>query len=386
MSHAPRTAIIVSNFIVPGETFVNYHVAHLFGGNTVVVTHKSRKAWEGPRPVLAMDQIRPTALDRLCAPIAFVANHLRYGLGKIYAGAQRRALIAFLKQEKVEVVLCEFGHRLPLVLPAAESLGLPVFTYFRGVDASKILRERGMPEAYRRAARRTTGAFAVAQFLFDNLAREGIRFDRSEVIPSGADTAVFAPGDKSRRRVVAIGRMVDKKRPDITARAFIAAAQAHPDVEFCLVGGGPMQAECQRMIDEAGLRDRIQLPGGMSHEEIAQTLSGAEIFVQHSVVDGEGNTEGLPSVIQEAMASGCAVVSTRHAGIPEAVIEGETGLLVEEGDEAAYTQALLALLADPARAQSMGQAGREFACANLDKATLTRRIEAAILAGMAQAD
>jgi glycosyltransferase involved in cell wall biosynthesis len=84
----------------------------------------------------------------------------------------------------------------------------------------------------------------------------------------------------------------------------------------------------------------------------------AAVFVQHSVTAPDGDTEGLPVGLLEAMAAGLAVVATRHAGIPEAVVEGETGLLVDEHDAAAMAAALVALLRDPERTRRLGAAGR----------------------------
>jgi glycosyltransferase involved in cell wall biosynthesis len=98
------------------------------------------------------------------------------------------------------------------------------------------------------------------------------------------------------------------------------------------------------------------------------------------VTDNEGETEGLPSSIQEAMAAGAVIVSTRHAGIPEAVIEGQTGWLVDEHDEEGYTRALEKAMADPARTAVMARAARRFAEDNLDTQELQRRLEAVITA------
>jgi glycosyltransferase involved in cell wall biosynthesis len=94
----------------------------------------------------------------------------------------------------------------------------------------------------------------------------------------------------------------------------------------------------------------------------------------------DGNTEGLPTSIQEAMACGAAVVSTRHAGIPEAIEEGETGLMVDEHDLAGFTAALRTLLADPALTARLGAAARAIALQRFDIDKLHARLEAMILA------
>ena len=100
----------------------------------------------------------------------------------------------------------------------------------------------------------------------------------------------------------------------------------------------------------------------------------ASMFVQHSVTDIDGNTEGLPVAILEAMASGLPVVATRHSGIPEAVIDGKTGILVDEHDVTGMTQAIISLLANPARADAMGKAGRERVLAHFTETQMKHRL------------
>jgi glycosyltransferase involved in cell wall biosynthesis len=86
-------------------------------------------------------------------------------------------------------------------------------------------------------------------------------------------------------------------------------------------------------------------------------MHASDVFIHHSVTDHEGNEEGLPVAILEAMADGLPVVSTRHAGIPEAVQEGVTGYLVEEGDSAGMSERLMRLASDGALRRTMGEAG-----------------------------
>lgn len=87
-------------------------------------------------------------------------------------------------------------------------------------------------------------------------------------------------------------------------------------------------------------------------------MKKSEIFLQHSVTDESGDEEGLPVAILEAMAYALPVIATRHAGIPEAVIERETGLLVDERDTSAMSEALVTLALDKTRRANMGAAGR----------------------------
>jgi glycosyltransferase involved in cell wall biosynthesis len=109
-------------------------------------------------------------------------------------------------------------------------------------------------------------------------------------------------------------------------------------------------------------------------------MARAAVFIQHSVTAADGNTEGLPTSIQEAMACGAVVVSTRHAGIPEAVTSGVNGMLVDEHDGPGFAAALRAVLADPALAARLAAAARETALEKFDIDKLHAKLEAMILA------
>nr|MBA3326647.1 glycosyltransferase [Paracoccaceae bacterium] len=124
------------------------------------------------------------------------------------------------------------------------------------------------------------------------------------------------------------------------------------------VGDGPLRELCDALIDELALGDRVSMHGTLDYEEYVRLMRRASLFVQHSVTAPNGDTEGFPVSIMEAMSTGLPVVSTRHSGIPEGVEEGVTGLLVAEGDTEAMAAAMTELLADPPRAARMGAAGR----------------------------
>ena len=129
---------------------------------------------------------------------------------------------------------------------------------------------------------------------------------------------------------------------------------------------------------ETGMTDRVTLHGALGRDACARLMHRASIFVQHSVTAPNGDTEGLPIVVLEAMASGLPVVSTRHSGIPEAVADGETGLLVAEGDVAGMGAGLARLLADPALAARMGAAGHARFLAGFTQAATLARLRAAL--------
>jgi glycosyltransferase involved in cell wall biosynthesis len=153
---------------------------------------------------------------------------------------------------------------------------------------------------------------------------------------------------------LAVGRFVAKKGPLHTIRAF--AAQPHG--QLWMVGEGPLLAEAKALADQLHLGERIRFLGVCSQVEVAELMRQVRVFVQHSLVAADGDSEGNPVAVMEAQLSGLPVVATRHAGIPEVVLDGETGVLVAEGDVQGMAAAIAQLLQDPALCTRFGAAGR----------------------------
>jgi colanic acid/amylovoran biosynthesis glycosyltransferase len=288
-------------------------------------------------------------------------------------------VLGFLKEHRAFAILAEYGHHGSNMAPIGAELGIPVFAYWRGFDASKRLGSPLRILSYRAALPRLAGYFAVSRSLLDNLAAQGIRHPNAHVIPSGVDTARFAPGANDPHLIVAIGRLIPKKRPDLTIEAFGRLAGSFPAHRLEIVGDGPLRSPCEAAIERLGLTGRVTLHGFQPHDAVRDLLARAALFLQHSVTDDDGNEEGLPIAIQEAMASGAAVVSTRHAGISDAVDHGRNGLLVAENDLEGYVAAIRSLLADDGARARLAAAAREKAEAQFDTARLHRRLEAVIL-------
>ncbi|MCR8549688.1 glycosyltransferase [Salipiger sp. P9] len=370
-----KTCIVTSDFFVPGETFINRHIEHIFGGDTCVLAGR----FNGTDPLGKPLFVRRAPLgpaDRLRAPFAMGWNAAVEGTGRLPFGDNRRRLADWLRAQKVEVILAEFGTQALVVAKLATELNLPVFTYFRGTDASFALRSRQIVRAYRRMMPRLDGVFSVSQFLLDNLARHGVSHPNAHVVPSGVDIRRFTPGEKRPGSFLAVGRMVEKKAPEVTLRAFAKAAKGR-EAHLTFIGDGPRLAPCKALAAELGVASQITFTGALPHDAVREYLSTTEVFLQHSVTAQNGNTEGLPTAIQEALACGCITLSTWHAGIPEAVEDGVNGLLVPEWDEAGFATRITQLL-DMTDRSAMTRAARETAVAKFDNAVLLSKVETVI--------
>src|SRR4030095_4324938 len=141
------------------------------------------------------------------------------------------------------------------------------------------------------------------------------------------------------------------------------------------VGPGPLLPAAGQFVHAFGLGERVCLHGGLSSDRVASLMREADIFLQHSITDPTtGDEEGMPVAMREAMAAALPVVATRHAGVPEAVREGQTAVLVDEGATEAMGEAITELADDPVRRRAMGVAGWERAFANFTWAREQREL------------
>lgn len=189
------------------------------------------------------------------------------------------------------------------------------------------------------------------------------RADRVHRIYNGLDFAEFERADFSSTPplIIAVGRLIPKKGFSDLIRACALFAEHGTSFRCEIVGEGLLEKELRRQIDELRLQNDVELTGAKPQTQLRRRLAAANVFVLPSVIDPDGGRDNLPTVIMEAMATGLPVVSTNIGGIPEMVIENETGFLVQPGDAAAMADAIERVINDPSLAQRLGQFGYERA-------------------------
>jgi len=380
MGHASfRLAIATARYPQPLETPMTAHVQTLFGGTSVVLSRWRHPSIPSDRPSFALDDVAPgTALSPYVL-LDCLRNWRDVKSIKAPVGAQKAALERFLIDHAPDAMLIEQGHEAKYFWASAKRLGIPVFVYFRGVDATGYLRQSrhqsGRIKAYRKMMTQIDGIFSVSQFLVAELASHGISHRHTHVIPSGVDMKRFAQGEKRTGHVLMAGRLIAKKSPLVAIEAFLRASDGIAGAHLHVAGDGPLRAACEALVAENGAAGRVSFHGHLDHGDLAEMMAWIPIFVQHSVTSLGNDKEGAPTSIQEAMAAGMCILSTRHAGIPDLVEEGKTGLLVDEHDAGALTGNIRQMLTAPERAQAMGQAARHIAEREFDKAKLHGRLE-----------
>ncbi len=179
-------------------------------------------------------------------------------------------------------------------------------------------------------------------------------------IYNGVDLSAFDGMAAARTpgSIVCVARLVEKKGVSDLLEACARLRERGVSFTCRIVGDGPLRGALEHRGQALELGGAVRFTGALPHEEVVRELGRAQVLALPCVVAADGNRDGLPTVILEAMASGTAVVSTRVTGIPEMVEHGVSGLLVEPGQPEALAGALALLLADPASCRRLGEAGR----------------------------
>jgi colanic acid/amylovoran biosynthesis glycosyltransferase len=230
---------------------------------------------------------------------------------------------------------------------------------------------------------------ARSQSLADDLVRLGCPPEKLRVQRTGIPLEEWpfvprtTPADGA-WRILQSCRFIAKKGLDLTLRAFAAVQKDLPRIQLVLAGDGPLKDELQKLAQDLGVASSVTFTGFLSQDELRQQVYASHVFMHPSRTSSDGNREGIPNSMLEAMASGAPVIATKHGGIPEAVTDGESGLLVEEEDHEGMARALLSLMRNQAPASSIGQGARKAIEDKFDRARNIRLLEDSYLELMAR--
>jgi glycosyltransferase involved in cell wall biosynthesis len=275
--------------------------------------------------------------------------------------------------------LCHFAEAV-VVLPVVERLGVDhlhahwalgsttiamVVSRFLGIPFSftahayDIWRERLLlPEKLRAAALTVTCTDCNRRHLIEVFGADPVKV---RVVYHGLDVAQFQSRPRAVNAepvVLSVGRLVEQKGFDRLLRACAALAAEGVRFQCDIVGEGPLRAELEALKDELQLGGRVRFLGKMFHDELIDHYAEADVFALLCVPASDDDRDGIPNTLIEAMAMELPVVSTRFSGVPELVVDGETGLLVETDDHSGAVTALRTLLNRADLRARLGRAGR----------------------------
>jgi glycosyltransferase involved in cell wall biosynthesis len=212
--------------------------------------------------------------------------------------------------------------------------------------------------------------------------------DRVRVVHCGVrpEELPWSPGgDPGARRLLAVGRLDAIKGFAVLIDACGQLRDAGVPFSCEIVGEGELRAPLEERVRRLGLDERVRLSGALPQEEVRARLYGASVFVMPSMVAPDGNMDGIPVALMEAMAAGVPVVSTTVSGIPEIVTDGSSGRLVPPGDDRALAQAIRGLLEDPVAGRRLATAARQTVEAHFDAAREASRLHDFVSQALPQA-
>ena len=306
-------------------------------------------------------------------------NRERFG-----KGARRQILfyraMPFLRRESYDIIHCQFGL-FGIIALALRQIGLiegKLITGFRGYDISKYLQKRG-ERVYDELFQQGDFFVTNCEFFRQRAISLGCDEDKIVVLGSGIDCSKFAftpryfPADDT-VRIATIGRLIEKKGIEYGIRAIAYLAEACPNLEYNIIGDGPLKEHFQKLIAELNVGHIIKLVGWKQQEELIEILDNSHILIAPSVTASNGNQDAPVNTLKEAMAMGLPVIGTLHGGIPELIDDGISGFLVPERDAEAISDKVLYLIEHQEIWTDMGASGRKRVEQKYDMNKLNERL------------
>ena len=314
------------------------------------------------------------------APSVFLRalNVFKYGRGGALDLINRA--IPFLHRPDYDVIHSHFGPNGLLAVRLKE-LGLiqaPIITTFHGFDVNVGPLRYGS-DMYKELFREETIYTVNSAFTMRKVIDLGCPEKQVHKLSVGLDPAKYPFRERTLRpsepvKIITVARLVEKKGIEYSIRAVSIVAKRYPQAQYQIVGDGPLRGTLEQLIEELHVSTNVKLLGWKTQDEVRDFYGGAHMFILPSVTASNGDMEGQGLVLQEAQAMGLPVVSTLHNGIPEGVLDGQSGFLVPERDVNALAEKLFYLIEHPELWPAMGRAGRKFVEQHYDIKQLNKEL------------
>ena len=273
------------------------------------------------------------------------------------------ATICFLR-EKPDLMHCQFGNYGVHALLYKDIGALPdkLVVSFRGHDATKYLNNN--PGVYKDLFTKGNLFLPVSKEIKKILINEGCSEKKIVIHRSGINlkkikySGTQIPKEND-IKIITIARLVEMKGVEYSIRAVQKAIKRNRKIKYIIIGDGVLRAHLESLIKDLGIASCVQIIGWKNHDEVIEMIKKSNILVAPSVTASDGDKEGIPNVIKEAMAIGIPVISTYHSGIPELVKDSVTGFLVPERDVDAMAEKLEYLIDHPEIWKEFGKQGRK---------------------------
>jgi glycosyltransferase involved in cell wall biosynthesis len=290
------------------------------------------------------------------------------------------SLRQILAKSDAQLLHIYFGHIAVHLLPLVRAWPKPSIVSFHGAD---VLVDMNKP-AYRRATEEMLGAVKHVLVRSKSLQRAvadlGCDENKIDIVRAGIPLHEFPFRERSfpengEWQFLQACRLIEKKGLSTTLRAFAEFSARYPRSTLAIAGEGPLLEDLQALSRALKIDNRVSFPGFVSQEKLREMFYTSNIFLHPSETGRDGNQEGVPNSMLEAMASGLPVFATLHGGIPEAIENGISGVLVAERDASALARALIDTVQDRHLIAQLGRIGSQSVAEKFDQKTQVRRLE-----------
>ena len=379
--HRRRNVIhFKAGFISPTETFVYNQIRY---AEQYIAYVFSRYRKDAPFDLSNISlhntsSILPWKLDRLLAGALLSSGSTSSVMvNNFFDGA---------KKINPSIIHAHFGPDGTYILPLALKLNVPLVTSFYGYDVSEFPNRAGgfAKHSYRILREKGDCFLVMTKAMRADLISLGFPEDKIIIHHYGIHVDEFARHSRDSQSstqkisLLQVGSLGGKKGQMYVLQALNKILQEEKglDVQITFVGRGEGEAELRRYVDEHNMKEKVSFLGFVAHgEELRKIFERSDIFIHPSVTPSNGDKEGLPTTILEAMSAELPVIATYHAGIPEAVIDGNNGILVNEYDVDALAKAILVLAKDTGKRREFGKNARATVLQKYDFKNQIRELE-----------
>lgn len=355
-----RVAIFRSELLPISETFIRDQASALSEWEPVLLGRT-----EVPGGLETPNVQREIITDSSCYPV----RSLYYWLGHPDPNMVRR-----LRMLNFSLVHAHFGTDATDIWPSVKAAGLPMLVTLHGYDINIHhwwwkrgyggARRMAYPYLLKKMAQDPCVSFiAVSNAIKRRAIEQGIPEEKITVSYIGVDTEKFKPLglpiEKRKKRILFVGRMVEKKAPLLMVRAFHEVRKKVPDAELVMIGTGPLLEDAKRLA--RSLDVPVSFLGAQDSEEVKAQLHQARVFCLPSITASNGDAEGLPISILEAMACGIPVVTSANGAVNEAIFHKENGLCFKENDIKELSENIISIISNHQYLLELSNAARRIA-------------------------
>lgn len=373
-----------ANVLIYNETF--FELSETFVYQQALLVHREFNIFLFGKRIANKAQF-PTynmSLSTMTDKVTYFENFIfklrwKLGLSPTLKPGQARALKRYIVENNIGLIHTHFGVNAVEILSVVRALNIPLIVTFHGYDASQMVDhqpryKRALPALIEYASK----ILVVSNHMIGTLGIPSTALEKVELYPCAIDTQLFRPVLSTTQdrtlNLLHSGRLVNKKGVPDLVRVFSRLCKIFPDVKLHILGGGEELSYVTDLVHDLDLTDRVVCYGSQPHAKVKELMGMADIFVLNSRIADNGDMEGLPVTLLEAMSMQMAIVSTRHAGIPHAIEHGINGLLVDERDNDQLFEALKDLIENATLRSQLAARARTTAEEKFDLAVVGKRL------------